>query len=175
MFKTTDGGKNWDHVLKIDKWTGVTSLVIDSRNPDKLYAASWQRQRTLPTYVGTGPGSGIHTTDDGGKTWVKLSKGLPKTDMGKIGLAISHQNPDIVYAAIEINQRKGGLYRSENQGASWTKMSDEVGSGTGPHYYQEVFADPHRFDRIYMMSNNSKYSNDAVSYTHLTLPTNREV
>ncbi|MFK8012203.1 MAG: hypothetical protein AB8B80_09200 [Marinicellaceae bacterium] len=160
LFKTTDGGKNWEHVLKIDEWTGVTSLVIDSRNPDKLYAASWQRQRTLPTYVGTGPGSGIHTSDDGGKTWVKLSEGLPKTDMGKIGLAISHQNPDIIYAAIEINQRKGGLYRSENQGASWTKMSDEVGSGTGPHYYQEVFADPHRFDRIYMMSNNSKYSND---------------
>ena len=160
LFKTTDGGKNWDQVLKIDEWTGVTSLVMDSRNPDKLYAASWQRQRTLPTYVGTGPGSGIHTTDDGGKTWRKLSEGLPKTDMGKIGLAISAQNPDVIYAAIELNQRKGGVYRSENQGASWTKMSDEVGSGTGPHYYQEVFADPHRFDRIYLMSNYSKYSND---------------
>jgi photosystem II stability/assembly factor-like uncharacterized protein len=160
LFKTTDGGKTWDNVLKIDEWTGVTSLVIDSRNPDKLYAASWQRQRTLPTYVGTGPGSAIHTTEDGGKTWRKLTEGLPKTDMGKIGLAISAINPDVVYAAIEINQRKGGLYRSADRGASWVKMSDAVGGGTGPHYYQEIFTDPHRFDRVYMASNNSQYSND---------------
>ncbi|MCX7554879.1 hypothetical protein OS175_13445 [Marinicella sp. S1101] len=160
LFKTTDGGKNWTNVLEIDEWTGVTSLVIDSRNPDKLYAATWQRQRTLPTYVGTGPGSGIHTSDDGGETWRKLSEGLPKTDLGKIGLAISPQQPDVVYAAIELNQRKGGVYRSSNQGASWVKMSDEVGSGTGPHYYQEIFADPHRFDRVYLMSNYSKYSDD---------------
>ena len=160
LYKTSNGGKTWEHVLKIDEWTGVTSLVIDSRNPDKLYAASWQRQRTLPTYVGTGPGSAIHTSDDGGNTWRKLSKGLPETDMGKIGLAISSQNPDVVYAAIELNQRKGGLYRSENQGASWTKMSDAVGGGTGPHYYQEIFADPHNFDRIFMASNYSQYSED---------------
>lgn len=160
LFKTIDGGETWKNVLKIDQWTGVTSLVIDPRNPDKLYAASWQRQRTLPTYVGTGPGSAIHTTDDGGKTWRKLTEGLPEADMGKIGLAISPINPDVVYAAIEINQRKGGLYRSSNRGASWTKMSDAVAGGTGPHYYQEIFADPHRFDRIYMASNYSQYSDD---------------
>lgn len=175
LFKTTDGGETWENVLKTDEWTGVTSLVIDSRNPDKLYAATWQRQRTLPAYVGTGPGSAIHTTDDGGKTWRKLTEGLPETDMGKIGLAISAINPDVVYAGIEVNQRKGGVYRSANQGASWTKMSDEVGGGTGPHYYQEIFADPHRFDRIYIASNYSKYSDDGgktwtpvnVKYKHV--------
>lgn len=175
LFKTTDGGETWENVLKTDEWTGVTSLVIDSRNPDKLYAATWQRQRTLPAYVGTGPGSGIHTTDDGGTTWRKLTEGLPETDMGKIGLAISAINPDVVYAGIEVNQRKGGVYRSANQGASWTKMSDEVGGGTGPHYYQEIFADPHRFDRIYIASNYSKYSDDGgktwtpvnVKYKHV--------
>ncbi|MDT0595742.1 VPS10 domain-containing protein [Glaciecola petra] len=175
LFKTTDGGKTWENVLKTDEWTGVTSLVIDSRNPDKLYAATWQRQRTLPTYVGTGPGSAIHTTDDGGKTWRKLTTGLPETDMGKIGLAISAINPDVVYAGIELNQRKGGLYRSDDQGASWTKMSDEVAGGTGPHYYQEIFADPHRFDRIYLASNYTKYSDDGgktwtpmnVKYKHV--------
>jgi photosystem II stability/assembly factor-like uncharacterized protein len=175
LFKTTDGGSTWENVLKTNQWTGVTSLVIDSRNPDKLYAATWQRQRTLPAYVGTGPGSAIHTTDDGGKTWQKLTEGLPKTNMGKIGLAISQINPDVVYAGIELNQRKGGLYRSANRGASWTKMSDEVGGGTGPHYYQEIFADPHRFDRIYMASNYSKYSDDGgktwtpvnVKYKHV--------
>ncbi|WP_412971768.1 VPS10 domain-containing protein [Glaciecola sp. MF2-115] len=175
LFKTIDGGETWENVLKTDEWTGVTSLVIDPRNPDKLYAATWQRQRTLAAYVGTGPGSAIHASDDGGKTWRKLSEGLPKTDMGKIGLAISQINPDVVYAAIELNQRKGGLFRSDNQGASWTKMSDEVGGGTGPHYYQEIFADPHRFDRIYMASNYTKYSDDGgktwtpinVKYKHV--------
>ncbi len=160
LFKTTDGGTTWTNVLKVDQWTGVSSLVIDSRNPNKLYAASWQRQRTLQSYVGTGPGSAIHTTDDGGLTWRKLTKGLPETDMGKIGLAISEINPDVVYAGIELNQRKGGFYRSSDRGASWVKMSDAVSGGTGPHYYQEIFADPHRFDRVYMASNYSQYSND---------------
>jgi photosystem II stability/assembly factor-like uncharacterized protein len=160
LFKTTDGGETWTNVLETDEWTGVTSLVIDSTNPDKLYAATWQRQRTLPAFVGTGPGSAIHTSEDGGETWRKLTNGLPEADMGKIGLAISKLDPDVVYAAIELNQRKGGVYRSANQGASWEKMSDEVGGGTGPHYYQEMFADPHRFDRIYMVSNYSKYSDD---------------
>lgn len=160
LFKTTDGGKTWKNVLEIDQWTGVTSLVMDSRDPNVLYAATWQRQRTLQTYVGTGPGSGIHATKDGGETWVKLKEGLPETDMGKIGLAISSINPDVVYAAIELNERKGGVYRSEDRGASWEKMSDAVSGGTGPHYYQELFADPHRFDRIYLVSNYTNYSDD---------------
>ncbi len=160
LFKTTDGGKTWQHVLKTDDWTGVTSLVMDSRDPQTLYAATWQRQRTLATYVGTGPGSSIQVTNDGGKTWRELKEGLPESDMGKIGLAISQINPDVIYAAIELNERKGGLYRSDNRGASWEKLSDEVSGGTGPHYYQELFADPHRFDRIYLASNYTKYSDD---------------
>ncbi len=161
LYKTTDGGETWSLVLEpADKWTGVTSLLIDPRNPDKLYAATWSRQRTVAAYVGTGPGSGIHTSDDGGKTWVELETGLPEGNMGKIGLAISPMNPDVLYAAIEIDNRKGGVYRSENRGASWTKMSDEVGGGTGPHYYQEIYADQHQFDRVYIASNHSKVSDD---------------
>jgi photosystem II stability/assembly factor-like uncharacterized protein len=161
LYKTTDGGKTWKQALKPDdKWTGVTSLLIDPRNPDKLYAATWARQRTVASFVGTGPGSGIHTSDDGGETWTTLKTGLPKGNMGKIGMAISPMNPDIVYATIEIDNRKGGFYRSADQGASWVKMSDEVGGGTGPHYYQEIFADQHNFDRVYIASNYSKVSND---------------
>ena len=161
LYKTTDGGKTWQQVLKPeDKWTGVTSLLIDPRNPDKLYAATWSRQRTVAAYVGTGPGSGIHTSDDGGLTWTTLKKGLPAGNMGKIGMAISPTKPDVLYATIEIDNRKGGFYRSENRGASWQKVSDEVGGGTGPHYYQEIFADQHQFDRVYIASNYSKVSDD---------------
>lgn len=161
LYKTTDGGETWKQVLvPEDEWTGVTSLLIDPRNPDKLYAATWSRQRKTAVYVGTGPGSGIHTSDDGGETWTELKTGLPKGNMGKIGMAISPTNPDVIYATIEIDNRKGGFYRSADRGASWTKMSDEVGGGTGPHYYQEIFADQHQFDRVYIASNYSKVSDD---------------
>ncbi len=160
LYKTTDGGETWNRVLETDEWTGVTSLVMDPRNPDRLYAATWSRQRTIAAYVGTGPGAGIFTSDDGGETWTELETGLPKGNMGKIGLAISPIQPDVVYATVEVDNRKGGLYRSTNRGASWDKMSDEVSGGTGPHYYQELFADQHQFDRIYLMSNYSKVSND---------------
>lgn len=161
LYKTTDGGKNWKQVLTPkDKWTGVTSLVIDPANPNNLYAATWSRQRTVAAYVGTGPGSGIHASNDGGETWKELKTGLPKGNMGKIGLAISPINGDVLYATIETDNRKGGFYRSANRGESWNKMSDEVGGGTGPHYYQEIFADQHQFDRVYIASNYSKVSND---------------
>jgi len=162
LYKTIDGGETWKNVLTPeDEWTGVTSLLIDPRNPDKLYAATWSRQRKVAAYVGTGPGSGIHTSDDGGDTWTELETGLPEdSNMGKIGLAISPMKPDVLYAAIEIDNREGGVYRSADRGASWNKMSDEVGGGTGPHYYQEIFADQHQFDRVYIASNYSKVSDD---------------
>jgi len=150
LFITKDGGKTWKKTLGDEEWTGVTDLVIDPRDPDRLYAATWQRHRNVAAYIGGGPGSGIHRSTDGGETWEKLTNGLPMTNMGKIGLAISPQKPDIIYADIELDRRKGGLYKSTNMGSSWALQSETVSGGTGPHYYQELYASPHHFDRIYL-------------------------
>jgi photosystem II stability/assembly factor-like uncharacterized protein len=164
LYKTTDGGETWTRTLvgdeDDDRWTGVTDLVIDPRDPNVLYAATWQRHRTVAAYVGGGPNSGIHRSDDGGETWTELTSGLPDGNMGKIGLAISPQRPDVVYAAIELDQREGGVWRSDDRGASWKKMSDRIAGGTGPHYYQEIYASPHAFDRIYFMDVRASVSHD---------------
>ena len=185
LYKTTDGGKSWARVLSAGPWTGVTDLAIDPRNPDVLYAATWQRHRTVAGYVGGGPESGIHKSTDGGETWTRLVNGLPGDpkreikpsdadkakarpptkpvddgNMGKIGLAISPQNPDVVYAAIELNLRKGAVFRSTDRGASWEKRSDTVAGGTGPHYYQELYASPHAEGRIYLADVRMRVSDD---------------
>ncbi|MDH4108048.1 MAG: glycosyl hydrolase [Gammaproteobacteria bacterium] len=159
LFKSTDGGKNWRKVLGDglgntpvdDRYTGVSEVHLDPRDPDVMYAVSWQRFRNVAVLLDGGPGSGIHKSTDGGETWRKLDEGLPKENMGKIGFAISPQQPDVVYATIELANRKGGFWRSANGGESWDKQSDYLSGGTGPHYYQELFASPHRFDRVYQM------------------------
>lgn len=160
LYLTKDKGKTWEKTLGDDEWIGVTDIVIDPRNPDRLYAATWQRHRNVAAYMGSGPGTAIYQSSDGGLTWNKLSKGLPSKNMGKIGLAISPQQPDVIYAAIELDRRTGAVYRSENRGASWTKMSDAVSGATGPHYYQELYASPHQFDKIYLMDVRVQVSED---------------
>src|SRR6056300_1378509 len=152
LYKTSDGGTSLKKVLGNDQWTGVTDIMIDPRNPQILYAATWDRHRTVAALMGGGPGTAIYRSDDGGENWTKLTNGLPKSNMGKIGIAISSQNPDVIYAAIELDRTKGAVYRSDNRGASWKKMSDTVSGGTGPHYYQELYASPHEFDRLYLMN-----------------------
>jgi photosystem II stability/assembly factor-like uncharacterized protein len=160
VYKSINGGKTWKRTLGDDKWIGATDLLIDPRNPKLLYAATWQRHRTVAGYMGGGPGTAIYKTSDGGDTWIKLSKGLPKSNMGKIGLAISPQKPDVLYAAIELDRRKGAVYRSDNQGTSWKKMSNAVAGGTGPHYYQELYVSPHNFDELYLANNYMLVSSD---------------
>ncbi|WP_289029414.1 sialidase family protein [uncultured Algoriphagus sp.] len=161
FYRSEDGGRTWEKTLGDEEWTGVADAVIDPRNPDVVYAATWQRHRTVAGYLGGGPKSGVHKSTDGGKTWTELTNGIPGGIKGKIGLAISPQNPDYVYAAIELIRRTGGVFLSTNQGASWTKMSDTVSGATGPHYYQELIADPHRFGAIYLIDVRMQ-----VSYDH---------
>lgn len=160
VYKTTDGGKTWRKTLGNDQWTGATDLLINPENPEILYAATWDRHRNVAAYMGGGPGSGIYKSEDGGETWLELTKGIPAQDKGKIGLAISPQNPDVLYAAIELYRRTGAVYRSEDAGESWTKQSDAVSGGTGPHYYQELYAHPHQFDLIYLADVRMQVSDD---------------
>ncbi|OUV75458.1 MAG: glycosyl hydrolase, partial [Flavobacteriales bacterium TMED123] len=160
VYKSTDGGESWTQTLGDNEWIGATDLLIDPRNPNLLYAATWQRHRTVAGYLGGGPGTAIYKSNDGGDNWVKLKNGLPTSNMGKIGLVLSPQNPDVIYTAIELDRRTGGVYKSTNKGAKWTKMSDAVAGGTGPHYYQELYASPHNFDELYLADNYMQVSYD---------------
>ena len=152
LYKSSDGGTTWQNTLEVNEWTGVTDVVIDPTNPEILYAATWQRHRNVAALLGGGPGTSIYKSMDGGDSWTKINKGLPGSTMGKIGLAISPMKPNVLYAAIELERRKGAVYRTENSGGSWTKMSETVSGGTGPHYYQELVASPHVFDKIFLMN-----------------------
>ena len=160
VYKSTDGGKTWKRTLGDSEWVGATDLLIDPSNPDILYAATWQRQRTVAAYLGGGPGSGLHKSLDGGESWTKLSEGIPKSNLGKIGLAMSPFNSDVLYAAIELDRTKGGIYMSKNKGESWYKQSNTVSGGTGPHYYQELYASPHHEGKLYLMNNTVLISDD---------------
>jgi photosystem II stability/assembly factor-like uncharacterized protein len=160
VYKSSDGGKNWKQTLGDNEWVGATDILIDPNNPNILYAATWQRQRTVAAYLGGGPGSGLHKSTDGGDTWKKLTKGISKSNLGKIGLAMSPFNSDVIYAAIELDRKKGGVFMSTNRGESWSKQSDAVSGGTGPHYYQELIASPHYEGTLYFMNNSALVSTD---------------
>ncbi|PID81559.1 glycosyl hydrolase [bacterium DOLZORAL124_64_63] len=149
VFKTTDGGETWNPVLTIDENTGICDLVADPRDPDVLYAASYQRRRHTWTLINGGPGSGIHKTTDGGQSWTELTSGLPGVDMGRIGLAVARKQPDTVYAIIEAAEGQGGFFRSDNGGASWSKQSGYVAGS--PQYYNEIVPDPVNPERLYSM------------------------
>jgi photosystem II stability/assembly factor-like uncharacterized protein len=149
LFKTTDGGRTWKNILNISENTGVTDVVIDPQNPETVYAASYQRRRHMWTLIDGGPESAIYKSTDAGATWNKVRAGLPTTDMGRIGLAISPTDSNIVYATIEAGDRKGGIFRSSDRGGSWEKRNE---FDTGAMYYAHVVADPKDVDRIYVMN-----------------------
>jgi photosystem II stability/assembly factor-like uncharacterized protein len=149
LYKTTDGGETWNLVLEIDENTGVTDVHFDPRDPDVLYAAAYQRRRHTWVLIDGGPSSGIYKSTDAGANWKEINKGLPSVDKGRIGLAISPMNPDVLYAIVEATQGKSGFFRSEDRGENWVKKSDYI-SGS-PQYYQEIYADPHVFDRVFSL------------------------
>jgi photosystem II stability/assembly factor-like uncharacterized protein len=147
LFKTTDMGKTWKNVLSISENTGVTDVAIDPNTPDTLYAASYQRRRHVWTLINGGPESALHKSTDAGATWNKLRTGLPTSDMGRIGLALSPVDSNVIYATVEAADRKGGIFRSTDRGASWERRNEY---DTTAMYYGKIFADPKDVDRIYV-------------------------
>ena len=149
LYKTTDGGRSWKQVLQISENTGVTDVVIDPRDPKTLYAASYQRRRHQWVLLDGGPESTIHKSTDGGNSWRVIDRGLPGGDKGRIGLAISPLQPDILYAIVEAAGEGSGFFRSSDRGETWDRQSSYVSSS--PQYYQELVADPQVLDRVYSL------------------------
>src|SRR5256885_2487370 len=149
LFKTTDGGKTWKHILNLSENTGVTDVVIDLQNPETIYAASYQRRRHMFTLIDGGPESAIYKSTDAGTTWNKLRAGLPTTEMGRIGLAISPVDSNVIYATVEAADKKGGIFRSNDRGGSWERRNEFDATAM---YYARIVADPKNVDRIYVMN-----------------------
>lgn len=148
LFKTTDGGKTWKSVLSISENTGVTDVVLDPREPDTLYAASYQRRRHVWTMINGGPESAIYKSTDAGATWNKLRAGLPTVDIGRVGLAVSPVNPDYVFATVEAADQRGGIFRSTDRGMTWERRNNFDNTAM---YYSQIIPDPKDLDRIYVM------------------------
>ncbi|MDE2982341.1 MAG: hypothetical protein OXU74_14210 [Gemmatimonadota bacterium] len=161
VYRTTDGGETWEHVLSVDDDTGATELVMDPADPRTLFAATYQRRRRAWGFNGGGPGSGIYRTTDGGDTWTELTEGLPEGDKGRIGLDIYRRDGNVVFALVEADARapgqgfgggagsdaKNGVYRSNDRGETWEHLST---TNNRPMYYSQIRVDPNDPERIYL-------------------------
>ena len=163
LYKTMDGGKTWKRVLNVSENTGFADVAIDPVDPDTIYAAAYQRRRHVWTLIDGGPESAIYRSVDGGNTWNKLKSGLPTVDLGRIGLAISPVDHNVVYATVEAAEGKGGIFRSSDRGATWERRNpyDETAM-----YYAQIFADPKSVDRIYVMNVLIRVSDDGGKTLH---------
>ena len=149
VYKTTDGGKTWKQILFNNIKTGAADLIMDPSNPNKLIASMWEHKRDPWFFKSGGKGSGMYITHDGGENWKQITEkeGFPKGELGRIGVAIAPNNPDVIYALVEA--KKNALYKSEDGGFKWKKINDKPGIGNRPFYYSEIYVDPQNENRLY--------------------------
>lgn len=149
LYQTTDGGITWSRILHISDDTGINEIHLDPRDPKVLYASAYQRRRHVWTLVNGGPESGLYKSTDGGQKWRPLTNGIPSVDKGRIGLAVSPANPDVLYAILEAADDKGGFFRSVDRGETWDRRNTYMTSS--PQYFNEVICDPIHPDRVYVV------------------------
>ncbi len=155
VYISEDGGESWERTLFVDDATGATDLRFHPTDPSIVYAATYERRRTVWSFLAGGQGSGIYKSTDGGRTWREITNGLPtsndKIAVGKIGLAVTPADPDRLYATIEASDGEQGFYLSTDRGERFEKKNEYISNGTGPHYYQEIYASPSNADRVYQV------------------------
>lgn len=157
VYRSTDGGENWEQILFVNDLTGVADMVMDPKNPNKLFVAMWEHQRWPWFFKSGGEGSGMHMTVDGGETWTKVEKGLPEGELGRMGLAVAAGNSNYVYALVE--SKKNAIYRSTDGGYSWEKRGSK-NMGGRPFYYADIFVDPANENRLYSLHSTVSVSED---------------
>ncbi len=173
VYRTKDGGKTWEHILYVNDLTGAAEMVVDPTNPNKLFVSMWEHQRKPWTFNSGGTGSGLYMTVDGGDTWTRKTDedGLPKGNLGRIGLAVAASNPNVVYAIVE--SKKNALYKSVDGGYKWKMINESSSIGGRPFYYSEIYVDPKNENRVYSLFTYVNISEDggksfeqfAASYT----------
>ena len=160
LYRTRDGGRTWDRVLFENERTGIADMVMDPRNPDKIFAAMWEFRRTPWDLTSGGPGSGLFVTHNGGDSWARLSAadGFPEGELGRIGVVVSPSNPDVVYAIVEATRSE--LLRSDDGGRTWSTIDDGRGANPRPFYYADLRIDPKNENRLYRLQSSIQVSED---------------
>jgi photosystem II stability/assembly factor-like uncharacterized protein len=157
FYKSTDGGRSWRNTLSAGPYTGVTEIVLDPRDPDVIYAATYQRDRRAYSFVGGGPESAVWKSTDGGERWTRLTEGLPESDMGRIGISVSASHPNTLYATVDAEPAVGGIYRSDDAGSSWRRVNELQSI---PWFFGQIRVDPLDPERIYHLGVSLSVSDD---------------